>query len=237
MQPELLSLTKPKPNDLVVKGKLPAALLEFTKSVDVLLSRRDLLPLEEAPRSSEEAHGDDDDSDDEDEGEDEDEEDELDRSHPQPSTSVAARVEVLDLEPPSSKPVAQPSTKEMTQTIISDAAKAFLFQQRKHNRGMRDLQEEDAGVESTSRAAERIFANTKMLLDRNPNTRVAVLNPLLLTHDRSDADLTRIWQEFHGEEVVWLATAAIENCPKGAIFDAIHLQKLREKATISKKKT
>jgi len=66
----------------------------------------------------------------------------------------------LTLSPPSSKPVAQPSTQEMTQTIISDVAK-ILFQQRKHNRAMTDLQKDDAGVESTSRAAERIFANTK----------------------------------------------------------------------------
>ena len=93
---------------------------------------------------------------------------------------------------------------------------------------MKDLREGDE-VEA-SRAAERIFSVTKLLLDRNPNTRVAVLNPLIITHDRSHEELAKMWGEFHGEEVMRLATKAIETCPKTVDMDEMSYTKLASQA-------
>ena len=119
-QPEQLAHAKLDLNDNPVRGKLPQALGEFSKEVDKLLSQPAHLPLPAVTEETHSEHGDVEDDDDDDSDNDDD-------SHALVNqAALTFAVQVLDLEPPSKRKVATPTSQEMTRTIISDAAKAFL---------------------------------------------------------------------------------------------------------------
>ena len=135
-------------------------------------------------------------------------------------------VNQLDLTRPSPTAV-EVAPKSIIKTLIADAAKAFLFEHRKHNGKwmIPDL----IHFLPTSRDAERIFSFCKEYLDRNGELRVEVLNALLCLHDIPTEELAKMWQLYWDESIPARAAAALKACPKMEEVDAHYLEKLKNR--------
>jgi len=131
----------------------------------------------------------------------------------------------LDLQRPGREKVGP--TPELARRIdhhIQDAAKAFLFEQQKHRGTWRD--QEIRFFLATSRAVERMFAQTKKILERNSQTRMDVIKYLVAMKDIPIQNLAKIWREYHGEEVRRRAKKEIREMAKNREGDEVYLDRL-----------
>jgi len=80
---------------------------------------------------------------------------------------------------------------------------------------------------ATSRSAERMFADTKVFLKRNPKTRIDLLEALVALKDIPSNELAQMWIDFHEKyHVRELARSALKQSATGRSVDDIYLQKL-----------
>lgn len=144
---------------------------------------------------------------------------------------------VLDLKAPSS-PSPKPSLEIRQMTMIKDAACAFLFQLKKHGSVMATTSLET--FSPTTRLLERGFSLVKITMEKNPETRIAVAEPLLALHDLAIEQLFSLWTEHYSVVVSKRASHIITSNPTTAQVDQVHLnrlvEKVREEAQVQQKK-
>ena len=91
------------------------------------------------------------------------------------------------IQKPSNYSIARPANlEELKNSLVVDACRSFLFQVNKHTQHS-EINQVSFFFLPTSRSAERMFSQTKELLDRNKEMRIEVMNSILaymicLTH-------------------------------------------------------
>jgi len=135
---------------------------------------------------------------------------------------------VLDLKAPSSSPSPKPALEIRQMTFIKDAACAFLFQVKKHGACLANTSLKT--FSPTTRLLERGFSLVKITLAKNPETRIAVAEPLLALHDLTTDRLLSLWTSYYSIDVTKRASRTIASNPTTAQVDQVHYKRLMEKA-------
>ena len=249
LSPNLLSNATLETADAKVMEEVNSVLAGLQGEVQTKLTTPDILPKSDtranqrtqeafrlvgAPTTAAEDDDQDDDKDQDDQEDSEDEEqedgedeDETATTAVTTTTTTTTPVAVLDLRHPSKKLTAQPALQEKRLIHCGDAAKAFLFKQEAHNTSWTGS--EVALMDATSRAVERIFAVTKVLMERNTQIRAHVLNCLLVPRDIDQKLLVDIWEEHKGRDIRKKARLAIKANPTTSAVDELYYHHLEEK--------
>lgn len=243
-EPALLANETLKRKDTELLGKLPELTKNLLEAVEVQLKLPQKVNenAEEALQLANVTAGDisDDEDGDEDVPEDrphqEEEEEPLAISTASLATTTTSK-EILDLSCPSSSQTKEPAPAEKALIHIADAAKAFLFHQEKHNRSWSGSANRERDLVATSKAVERMFSWAKEVLDANSQTRIAVLEPLVVLHDIPTAELVHMWARHNETQTLSvLARSTINSCPRTAEFDSVHLEKALAEAKSNESK-
>ena len=82
-----------------------------------------------------------------------------------------------------------------------------------------------------------MFSWAKEVLDANSQTRIAVLEPLVVLHDIPTAELVHMWARHNETQTLSvLARSTINSCPRTAEFDSVHLEKALAEAKSNESK-
>jgi hypothetical protein len=226
----LLSLEVSR-RDGPLSGKLAAALPGLLQLVEEHLDDPDL-----ASRSTDLISNDGNDDDEEDDDENDDENDDAQGEIPRaPLLRRALQKELPNLDRLDAVLGADrcPSTKQQARVLASDFALSFLFIQDRHKGNWREGEQEF--LVATSRSVERIFAQAKLILARNKETRPLLLEAIICLQ-RSPCELVALWEKYQSPSTRARTTSALAQPSQAKLLDKVAFDKLQKEKEAAKAK-